>query len=240
MNTAVTDPRTEQTRRRLIAAGLELFGRLGFDAVTTRQLAEAAGVNQAAIPYHFGGKQGVYLAVADHVAARIGARVGPILAAARDRLASGPGRAAAAALLLEVTREVARAAFEPDYRSFWAILLVREEVCPSQASERLYAALEGPVHELAGELIGCLTERSAAAPETILLTHAYLSQFVGFVAARDTLTRRLGGAGDFDPDAAAAAIAAIENFSRYAIAGMLAAGEPAAPSAPTFGSRRCA
>lgn len=220
MPAPATDPRTEQTRRRLIAAGLELFGRHGFDAVTTRQLAEAAGVNQAAIPYHFGGKQGVYLAVAEHVAARTAERVGPLLAAAGARLAAGLARTAAGALLLEVTREVARAAFEPDYRSFWAILLVREEVCPSQASERLYAALEGPVHELAGELIGRLTGCPATAPETILLAHAYLSQFVGFVAARDTLTRRLGGAAGFGPDEAAAAIAAIERFSRYAIAGM--------------------
>ncbi|MDQ5888246.1 MAG: TetR/AcrR family transcriptional regulator, regulator of cefoperazone and chloramphenicol, partial [Pseudomonadota bacterium] len=58
------DTRAEETRKRLIEAGIELFGRDGFDAVTTRQLAEVAGVNQAAIPYHFAGKEGVYQAVA--------------------------------------------------------------------------------------------------------------------------------------------------------------------------------
>jgi AcrR family transcriptional regulator len=63
------------TRNRLLAAGLELFGRDGFDAVTTRQIADAAGVNQAAIPYHFGGKEGVYRAVTDHIATVTAAQV---------------------------------------------------------------------------------------------------------------------------------------------------------------------
>ena len=59
----LTDPRSEATRQRLIDTGLTLFGRYGFDGVTTRQLATSAQVNQASIPYHFGGKEGVYLAI---------------------------------------------------------------------------------------------------------------------------------------------------------------------------------
>lgn len=46
----------DETRRRLVEAGLDLFGRGGLDAVSTRQLADAAGVNLNAIQYHFGGK----------------------------------------------------------------------------------------------------------------------------------------------------------------------------------------
>ncbi len=54
---------TEQpsdTRMRILAAAAEVFGTRGFKAATTRQIAEAAGVNQAAINYHFKGKLGLY------------------------------------------------------------------------------------------------------------------------------------------------------------------------------------
>ena len=49
------------TPARLVAAGLKLFSEHGLDGVTTRALAAEAGVNQAAIPYYFGSKEGVHL-----------------------------------------------------------------------------------------------------------------------------------------------------------------------------------
>lgn len=214
---AASDPRSEETRRRLVAAGLELFGRHGFDAVTTRRLAEAAGVNQAAIPYHFGGKQGVYLAVAEHLAALTGARLAPIIGAARQRLADNPDRAAVGALLLETTLALARLAFDPGQRGIWLIFLAREQFHPSAAFERLYAEVSRPLHDILGALIGALVGTPADAPETILLAHAHLGQLVGFLVARAGLDRRLGPAGAD----AAATLAAIERMSRYAIAGML-------------------
>lgn len=53
-----------QTRRELIiqsAAGL--FAERPFHEVTTKQLAEAAGVSEALVFQHFGSKQGLYMAV---------------------------------------------------------------------------------------------------------------------------------------------------------------------------------
>jgi AcrR family transcriptional regulator len=235
MNAATSDPRSAETRGRLVAAGLELFGRHGFDAVTTRRLAEAAGVNQAAIPYHFGGKQGVYLAVAEHVAARTGARVGPLREAVRARLAETPGRAAAGALLLETTLALARIAFEPAHRGVWLILLAREQFRPSAAFERLYTEVSGPLHGMLGELVGALVGAPADAPETILLAHAYLGQLIGFLVARAGLQRRLGWPDRPGAEEVAAALAAIERFSRYAIAGM---GGPGASTVPPSATAR--
>jgi AcrR family transcriptional regulator len=54
-------------KKRLIKAGLEIFGTFNLEGATTRQLAQRAGVNQAAIPYYFGGKEGLYLAVIEHL-----------------------------------------------------------------------------------------------------------------------------------------------------------------------------
>lgn len=53
----------EQSRERLMRAGLRLFAHQGFARTSTREIAEAAGVNLAAISYYFGDKEGLYRAV---------------------------------------------------------------------------------------------------------------------------------------------------------------------------------
>jgi AcrR family transcriptional regulator len=53
----------EASRERLQRAGLQLFARQGFAKTSTRELAEAAGVNVASISYYFGDKAGLYRAV---------------------------------------------------------------------------------------------------------------------------------------------------------------------------------
>ncbi|HEX6127944.1 MAG TPA: TetR/AcrR family transcriptional regulator [Candidatus Limnocylindria bacterium] len=49
--------RGEETRRRLLRATVELVADHGWNAVTTRQIAERAGAQQALINYHFGSKE---------------------------------------------------------------------------------------------------------------------------------------------------------------------------------------
>lgn len=53
----------EQSRERLLRAALRLFAQQGFDKTSTREIAEAAGTNLAAIKYYFGDKAGLYRAV---------------------------------------------------------------------------------------------------------------------------------------------------------------------------------
>jgi len=47
-------------RERLLREALRLFGEKGVDAVTTREICAAAGVNPGAIHYHFSDKDGLY------------------------------------------------------------------------------------------------------------------------------------------------------------------------------------
>lgn len=49
-----TSPHT--TKERILTAAEELFARHGFDGASLRQLTAAAGVNLAAVNYHFGSK----------------------------------------------------------------------------------------------------------------------------------------------------------------------------------------
>ena len=53
----------EQSRERLMHAALNLFAQQGFAKTSTREIAEAAATNLAAISYYFGDKAGLYRAV---------------------------------------------------------------------------------------------------------------------------------------------------------------------------------
>lgn len=57
----------EQSRERLMRAALPLFANQGYAKTSTREIAEAAGVNLAAISYYFGDKLGLYRAVFSEV-----------------------------------------------------------------------------------------------------------------------------------------------------------------------------
>lgn len=50
-------------RRRLLEAALPLFAAKGYQQTSTREIADAAGANLAAINYYFGDKAGLYRAV---------------------------------------------------------------------------------------------------------------------------------------------------------------------------------
>jgi AcrR family transcriptional regulator len=52
-------PRGE-SREKLVEAAETLFSESGFDGVSIREIAEAAGVNIALIGYYFGGKEGLF------------------------------------------------------------------------------------------------------------------------------------------------------------------------------------
>lgn len=65
--------KAEATRRALIAAGIEGFAEHGFEAASVRDITASAEVNQGAITYHFGGKEGLYRAVLETVRDRLGA-----------------------------------------------------------------------------------------------------------------------------------------------------------------------
>lgn len=52
--------RTLDTRAAIKAAGAHLFATRGYRSTGVRDIAEAAGCNQALIAYHFGGKGGLY------------------------------------------------------------------------------------------------------------------------------------------------------------------------------------
>lgn len=68
-----------QVRDALLEAARTLFLRYGFRAVSSRQVAAAAGANPAMIHYYFGGKEGLYRAMLEAAIAPVVNRIGTML-----------------------------------------------------------------------------------------------------------------------------------------------------------------
>lgn len=176
--------RTRETQERLIRAGLNLFSKQGLDGVRTRRLAEEAGVNQSAIPYHFGGKEGVYLAVLQHVANGIVER----LALPRTLSATQPP-AAALQVLMEDSVGVLLGSENSTASS---LLLAREQLQPSAEFDALHARLFLPLHQAVSGLVAAIRGDQPDLRENILCAHAILGQTLAFAVAHEALLRRLG------------------------------------------------
>ena len=74
----------DQTRRALLDAAVRLVAERGWDAVTTRQIAERAGVNQGLIHYHFRSKDQLLHAAFERALRETFAEPGAALAHATD------------------------------------------------------------------------------------------------------------------------------------------------------------
>jgi AcrR family transcriptional regulator len=186
---AVGEGRGEATRLALIRAALDLFGAKGFEAASTRAVAAAAGANLASIAYHFGGKEGLRLACADHVVETVRSMLAPALAAAGAQ----PLSPAAARALLErvLAAFVGFLVVRPEAQSI-ARFVVREMFEPTEAFDRIYADAFAPMHERLCAVWATATGAPADAPATKLATLAMLGQILYFRVARRVALRRLG------------------------------------------------
>lgn len=176
--------RTRETQEWLIRAGLSLFSKQGLEGVRTRQLADEAGVNQSAIPYHFGGKEGVYLAVLEHVANGIVEHL-----ALPRRLTNSQSPAVALQTLMQ---DFVSALLGSETSTASSLLLAREQLQPSAEFDALYSRLFLPLHQAVSELVAAIRGETADLRENILRAHAILGQALAFSVAREALLRRLG------------------------------------------------
>jgi len=202
----VTDPlllpdRDRDTRQRLIDAGLEIFGTYNLEGATTRQLAELAGVNQAAIPYYFGGKEGLYFAVIEHLFSANFAVIGPVVIALQGELASKkPTRDEALALLKKLLNTMLERILARKASSTWARIIMREQMQPTQAFSLIYEKGIRRVHEAVAMLLAIILEKKPTDRRVILRSHMVVGQILIFLAGRETIRRRLNLTGYTDEE----------------------------------------
>lgn len=189
--------RGEITRRALIEAAVAEFARDGFHAASTREIARSAGANQALIGYHFGGKEGLYLAVfqfiSEQIQTRVGSAIGPI-EGHLDQFPEGQSLTAAQrepciAYLMQLVEGVARLHTDP-HTLPWAQLILREQQAPTKAFDILYAGFMGRYLDL----VTCLIQRlrpELSRDEAALSVMTVIGQILVFRVARSTLLRHM-------------------------------------------------
>jgi AcrR family transcriptional regulator len=181
--------RGAETRAELIDAALDVFGRLGFEGASTRAIAKAAGANLAAIVYHFGGKEALYLAVAEHVAASIFAKVGPTIAAAAGPAATQSPAAARAALDRLIDTFIAVILGSADAER-WARFIVREQLQPTAAFDVIYRFMSGAA-DTATRLIASILGKPID-DDLKLRVFTLLGQVMVFRVAQALVLKRMG------------------------------------------------
>lgn len=183
--------RGEETRARIIAAALRLFGERGFAGASTRDIAASAGVNAPALQYYFDNKEGVYLACVEHIVAHIWEYLSGAVANG-ERVAAG--EASDEALIeafCDIQAQLAEFMFTSPEASDWRLFMARLQAGPGPAAgfqimqERVSQRMSHVMAAIVGRLIG----RAASDDETLIRTMALSGQLMVFqVARRSALT----------------------------------------------------
>lgn len=179
----------EQTRAALVHAALVLFGRQGFAGTSTREIASSANANIGSIAYHFGGKEGLRMAVADHIVSTIQSIA---VKAQADLPLEGAltGEAAERAMISMIERMFAFFVTNPEAGEFVPFVL-REMSAPSPAFERIYTGMMEPLHIRCCQLWAAATGQSADGEETRVNVFLMIGQIVYFRLAREAVRRRM-------------------------------------------------
>jgi len=197
--------RGDTTRRALIEAAITEFARDGFHAASTREIARCAEANQALIGYHFGGKEGLYLAVfqfiSEQIQARVGSAVGPIEAylaeLGDDKALTRAQREQCISLIMRLVEGMTRMFSDPHSKP-WAQLILREQQAPTKAFDILYEGFMSRYLGLVTRLIQRLRP-DLSRDEAALRVITVLGQILVFRVARSTLLRHMSWQ-DVGPD----------------------------------------
>lgn len=187
-NAAPAPSKAEETRSQLIGAATTAFAFDGFHAASLKQIAGAAGVNPALIAYHFGNKQGLYLAVFKAIADRVLARVGPRMAALQDALdADAEALRQALFSMVDAMLEL----LSGDEGRAWALLITREQASPTEAFEVIYEGFMGRMLALVTAVIDRL-KPGIGEEEARLFVVLLMGQILVFRVSRTAVLRHMG------------------------------------------------
>lgn len=168
------------TRKALLDVAIEVFLADGFKAARVADIAQQAGVRLSAINYHFGGKEGLYLALLQHHA-DLAWRTAPPPVLDPDT----PLQQRLQALIAALVRRM----LDPDSPSRIGRLMIREVVNPTAALDVMFERFTLPQVNL---LLGLLREFfGPQVPREVLLRAALsiVGQCLVYGVASPIITR---------------------------------------------------
>ncbi len=186
----------EESKNRLIEAGVELFSKYSFEGTSTRMLAEKAGVNLASISYHFGGKEGLYIATVQRIVRQIQAKIAPGFELVNAELGKNDlSKRDCFKLICQMLETVMRTMLSSPEARFWQGIILSEQREPTGAFDLMYEQLFSPLKKTLSHLVGLILETSPTSQKVILMVATIISQVIIFRVARETLVRALNWKG---------------------------------------------
>jgi len=185
---------------RLIEGSGPLFAEQGFAAVSTRQIAHAAGVNLSAITYHFGGKERLYQALIQRLVDDLAPQRQALISFLEAGLAAAGGeRDKLARLAAEFVRLVIGFVLSSALPRWRIQLLLREINQPSAAFALIMRGHIDPLQDALAELVAAATGGAPGDEETRLLTQGVVGQCMLFGLGRAVVLWRLSW-DDYTPE----------------------------------------
>lgn len=184
--------KSEATREAIITAALSAFGGHGFSAATTRQIAEAAGVALPAIAYHFGNKEGLYLACARDIVARYYAQAADLALEAGLALEAAPPPDVCSDYLRHILRRLLRLFAQDEASGSQADFVAREMRDRGPAFQILYDQLWAPGVEITARLVAGCQGRKAVQDGDRAEALMLISSLLAFNTGRDVALQILG------------------------------------------------
>ena len=178
-------------QERLLEAAMDIFGRDGYEAATTRALARAAGVNIAAIPYYFNGKEGLYQAVVSHIIEIIKQQIDEMVRMIDGMSFEGPDAKTRALRILETLLEkVINFMVGSLQAPRVARIILREQMFPTAAYDLIYQGFMKPILDSLATLVIVITENPSERAAK-MRAMSIMGQIMAFRIARETIVRSL-------------------------------------------------
>ncbi len=130
-----------KTKEKLLITAIELFGKFGYDATSTRELVEKANVNISAITYHFGGKKELYEACAYYIIDQLKNDIKPVTDKADILIENDNNDLATWRKLFEEFIALEVGVFTSSKRQPICHLFIREQLNPTGVSTIFYEDL---------------------------------------------------------------------------------------------------
>ena len=166
--------KSDETRSRIIRAALKMFGELGFEGASTRDIATAAGVNPPALQYHFNNKEGVYIACVTHIIKQVHDALDDVLTAGQQAVTAQCDDETLIEAFCSIQKRIVDMTLcEPDVgggREF----MCREQagLAPRLGDDLFHHGLTKPIMSVTSAIVGRLLGKPANDDETIFRTIA--------------------------------------------------------------------
>lgn len=219
-------PRSDEVRERMIDVAARLFASRGYEGVSVRAIANAAGANVAAVSYHFGGKRGLYLAALERLMEEMRPIGGPVIERIDAAFEAGPpDRAALAGLAEFVVRHILQTMLAGDMPPWAQQTVLREFQEPTPDYRPMLDERVLPLHRAIRRLAAACLQIPADSEAAVIAAHAVMGQIMVFAAARTVALEELGW-----PDFAAGRAGHVIAAAVPAVLGALRLSPPQAPS----------